>query len=426
MNRVRSVAGPVSDERVEHLVAEPVSARVARRFVLEALAEWGLDSLADDASLLVSEVVTNSLPHARSPIDLRVLRSKSGVRIEVHDQSPTLPSPRTYDGEAVTGRGLEIVRCTASNWGAEQSEAGKVVWFELGTTPSADQASPAVTKGPAAPTVAVSLLGAPVALAKTTFQYGDAMLRELALLSFSGESGLSMARLGTPDLDLSAILLGLEQAGEAGPPRADIELDLPAGSSEAALARLALIDEADRMAREGRLLIPASLPEITHCRLWMMGQIVSQCAGEAPTPWEPQDHTQDVERAQGLLRTDEHLLGLDMKWTIVADQDNYIDFVGDAVGELLRWVPSELAGRRLTTIVPPSLHEAHLVGFTRYQLTRKPVLMGQPINVDAIRSDGSPVGVNLLLEEMPRRDGKLRYRATMRPVSSDSQPEGQS
>ena len=410
------VAGPVSDERIEHLAAEPVSARRARRLVLEALDDWGLDSLADDASLLVSEVVTNSLLHARSAIDLRVMRSDSGVRIEVHDLSPNLPSPRTYDGEAVTGRGLEIVSCTASNWGAEQSETGKVVWFELGTSAAGEGPSRPPIPGPSAPTISVRLLGTPVALAKTTFQYGDAMLRELALLSFSGESSLSMSRPGTPDLDLSGILRGLEQAEAHAQPRADIDLSLPAGSSEAALARLALIDEADRMAREGRLLMPASLPEVSHCRLWMMGEIIGQAAGEAPAPWSPPDYGDDVERAEGLLRTDEHLLGLDMKWSIVADQDNYIHFVGDEVGALLRWEPASLAGRRLTTIIPPSLHEAHLVGFTRYQLTRKPVLMGQPINVDAIRSDGSSIAVNLLLEEMPRRDGKLRYRATVRPA----------
>lgn len=409
------MADPVSDERREHLAAEPVSARKARRLVLEALADWGLDFLGDDASLLVTEVVTNSLLHARSPIDLRVIRSDPGVRVEVHDGSPRLPSVRTYDGEAVTGRGLEIVGYTASNWGAEQSDDGKMVWFELGTPASeAGQGTP-TSPSAAGPTVGVQLLGAPVALAKATFEYGDAMLRELALLSFSGDADSpSMSRLNTPELDLSAILLALEEGAAARQARADLDVDLPPGSSEAALARLALIDEADRMAREGRLLLPPALPEIAHCRHWMMGEIVGQCAGYSPTVWSAPDYSQHTERAQGLSKTDEHLLGLDLKWTIVADQDNYIDFVGDEVAGLLGWKPSALAGRRLTTIVPPSLHEAHLVGFTRYQLTRKPVLMGQPINVDAIRFDGSSVGVSLLLQEMPRREGKLRYRATMR------------
>lgn len=414
------MASPVSDERREQLAAEPTSARKARRLVLEALAEWDLDSLADDASLLVSEVVTNSLLHARSPIHVRVIRSDPGVRIEVHDGSPRLPSVRTYDGEAVTGRGLEIVGCTASNWGAEQSNDGKVVWFELGTPTVESAYAAAPDRKSATPTVAVQLLGAPVALAKATFEYGDAMLRELALLSFSHDMDApSMSRLRTRELDLSGILFALEQGVASQQPRADLRVELPAGSSEAALARLALIDEADRMAREGRLLLPPALPEISHCRRWMMGEIVGQSAGNSATPWSAPDYGQHTEKAQGLSKTDEHLLGLDLKWTIVADQDNYIDFVGDEIASLLGWDPYALAGRRLTTIVPPSLHEAHLVGFTRYQLTRKPVLMGQPINVDAIRSDGSPVGVNLLLQEMPRREGKLRYRATIRPTGGE-------
>lgn len=408
------MAGPISDERSEHLAAEPVSARKARRLVLDALADWGLDSLADDASLLVSEIVTNSLLHAGSSIALRVLRADSGVRIEVHDGSSRLPSLRTYDGEAVTGRGLEIVGSTASNWGAAQSEDGKIVWFELGTSPYAEAEAPGTPGPDAPPPVEVRLLDTPVSLAKATFEYGDAMLRELKLLSFSDDIP-PISRARNPDLDLEGILLTLEHHSAALRPRVDIDLELPAGSSDAALTRLALIDEADRMASEGRLLLPPALPEIAHCRRWMMTEIIGQCAGNAPVPWSPPDYTQHPGEARGLSESDEQLIGSDLGWTIVADQDNYIDFVGDDVGFLLGWRPSELAGRRLTTIVPPSLHEAHLVGFTRYQLTREPVLMGRAIEVDARRFNGSSVAVSLLLQEMTRREGKLRYRATIRP-----------
>ena len=48
------------------LPADPASVGVARRHVQEALRDWGLGSLVDTASLLVSELVSNALRHARS------------------------------------------------------------------------------------------------------------------------------------------------------------------------------------------------------------------------------------------------------------------------------------------------------------------------------------------------------------------------
>ena len=44
----------------------------ARRFVTALLAERGLEHLQDDATLAVSELVTNAVLHARTTIEVRV------------------------------------------------------------------------------------------------------------------------------------------------------------------------------------------------------------------------------------------------------------------------------------------------------------------------------------------------------------------
>lgn len=44
---------------------EPESAATARRSVRVALAVWGLDDRADDGALIVSELVSNAVQHAR-------------------------------------------------------------------------------------------------------------------------------------------------------------------------------------------------------------------------------------------------------------------------------------------------------------------------------------------------------------------------
>ena len=169
------------------------------------------------------------------------------------------------------------------------------------------------------------------------------------------------------------------------------------------------------MAQEGRLLIPAGLPEIAQCRRWMMSEIIGQASGNDPTPWAGLSTSDKTVPAQGITAGDEHVLGDDLPWTLVADQDNRIQFAGAEAAAFLGWSAADLAGRRVTTLVPPELRESHLVGFTRYQLTRAPVLMGRPVAVNAMRKDGSTVPVNLLLREMPPRDGRLRYRARLSP-----------
>src|SRR5688500_3166894 len=100
------VTSAPAHERFEELPAEPVSARKARRVVLDALTDWYLEEFSDEAALLVSEVVTNAVLHAGGTIDLAVRRARGGIRVEVRDRSVTMPSPRSYAGDSVTGRGL--------------------------------------------------------------------------------------------------------------------------------------------------------------------------------------------------------------------------------------------------------------------------------------------------------------------------------
>lgn len=93
--------------------------------------ELGQDALSDFAELLVSELVTNAVLHARTSITLQVRRTESGVRIEVIDASPRSPQPRDYSDQATTGRGLTLVESLAAAWGMEPHDRGKTVWFEL-------------------------------------------------------------------------------------------------------------------------------------------------------------------------------------------------------------------------------------------------------------------------------------------------------
>ena len=93
--------------------------------------DWGFHEAIPDAELLVSELVTNAVLHARSATVVTIDHDATTVRIAVCDDSPVRPRLRDYGPEAVTGRGLVIVDRLSRRWGVDPSEGGKCVWFEI-------------------------------------------------------------------------------------------------------------------------------------------------------------------------------------------------------------------------------------------------------------------------------------------------------
>jgi serine/threonine-protein kinase RsbW len=88
-----------------------------------------------DLELLVSELVTNAVRHARLERDdvirLDVEQSDERVRVEVVDEGvgfvPGIPRP---DPEGVSGWGLYIAERVADRWGVNSAEGRTRVWAE--------------------------------------------------------------------------------------------------------------------------------------------------------------------------------------------------------------------------------------------------------------------------------------------------------
>ena len=105
------------------------SARAARRFVADALAADGLD--AEVPVLLVSELATNAVLHARTEFLVRTHVRGGRIRVEVEDYNTRAPVLVHTPPEATSGRGLHLVQSLAEAWGVESHTDGKVVWFEV-------------------------------------------------------------------------------------------------------------------------------------------------------------------------------------------------------------------------------------------------------------------------------------------------------
>jgi serine/threonine-protein kinase RsbW len=117
--------------------------RLAREATRDALATWRLACLEETAVLLVSELVTNSVRHARDSdaITLELEGAETWLRIEVQDADPRWPQPRTPAGFDESGFGFVLVDALVGKWGVRETATGKAVWAELDDRPSDGETS---------------------------------------------------------------------------------------------------------------------------------------------------------------------------------------------------------------------------------------------------------------------------------------------
>ncbi|MGW2564508.1 SpoIIE family protein phosphatase [Streptomyces sp. NPDC001514] len=134
------------------LPGNPLAASAARRFVRVALADWtrlgmvatrGADRMADDAVLVVSELVTNAVVHAGTTVEVLVRLDgasdddPASLVVEVADHHPAravrsdAPDPGAASDEPEYGRGLQLVAALAASWGITYRPGLKAVWARL-------------------------------------------------------------------------------------------------------------------------------------------------------------------------------------------------------------------------------------------------------------------------------------------------------
>jgi anti-sigma regulatory factor (Ser/Thr protein kinase) len=108
------------------------STSVARRFVRDVLQDQSPDTL-DAVELMVSELATNSIRHARTGFDLSIDVTPARIRVEVSDIGGGEPTLRSPEPTEPRGRGLQIVEAMSASWGVVPTEDGKTVWFTVAT-----------------------------------------------------------------------------------------------------------------------------------------------------------------------------------------------------------------------------------------------------------------------------------------------------
>ena len=283
------------------LAAQPASVAAARRFVRSLLGPSVAPSLADDAALVVTELVANAVLHAGGPVTLAVTipDEASSLRLEVADSSPVPPVLREYGTSASTGRGLTLVARLAARWGVEPADSGKRVWVELGTGSSdADEATaPASTIAEPAEDGPdqrpVRFLGVPVSAYLQLQEQNDAVLRELELLAFTADHAghLDPSPQLVDVIERSRRYFNRTREGFRGvvaatAERGETTIDLDGSVSLAELVPAAdlvsLFEQAEALARHGELLIGPAPDDVARLRRWFVSELSSQLLDNNP------------------------------------------------------------------------------------------------------------------------------------------------
>ncbi|WP_241518521.1 ATP-binding SpoIIE family protein phosphatase [Streptomyces sp. CB03238] len=274
------------------LPGNPLAPSAARRFVRAALADWtGLalpaaatitDRVADDAVLVVGELVTNAVVHAGTTVELLCrLEDPAGglpaaLVLEVSDHHPTRTVRHEHqhhqddeDGLDEYGRGLQLVAALAECWGITYRPGLKTVWARLPLdgwdTCPVPGAEPAIQRGLRAAEI---LAPAPRRVVRDDHEWAGR-----GALSFLAEASDLLA--GQLDEDLVAAL-----AGQLLVPRlADwCAFWLEGDGTEGGGPRLARVWHADESALEAlRTALekePPHMPEPAR-------------TGPVPIPWPP-------------------------------------------------------------------------------------------------------------------------------------------
>jgi len=112
--------------------ASKASVRRCRQFALKAVDDLPAE-VQDSVALMVSELATNALVHARTEFEVEIERADRELRVEVTDRGRGAPMARSPNPSEPHGRGLLIVSELSDAWGSTKGkgDVGSKVWFTI-------------------------------------------------------------------------------------------------------------------------------------------------------------------------------------------------------------------------------------------------------------------------------------------------------
>ena len=131
---------PERVRRLRDLSPESGAPHAARAMVHQACVDWEIPVETENAAaLVVSELATNAVVHAETPLRAGVELSGEVLSISVRDLRPNLPLRLFARSRKLVGSpdrvprhfGLHVVSALARNWGVTEQPDAKTVWAQL-------------------------------------------------------------------------------------------------------------------------------------------------------------------------------------------------------------------------------------------------------------------------------------------------------
>ncbi|MEB3200538.1 MAG: PAS domain S-box protein [Synechococcaceae cyanobacterium] len=105
---------------------------------------------------------------------------------------------------------------------------------------------------------------------------------------------------------------------------------------------------------------------------------------------------------------------------VLADHEGNVLAINPAFQLVYGWTEADLVGRPITLILPESFRMSHQLGFSRYQSTEKSEVLGHPLRLRTVCSDGRElISEHFIVAE--KLDEVWRFGATLTPLADDDQ-----
>ncbi|MFC4948171.1 ATP-binding protein [Pseudonocardia sp. GCM10023141] len=112
-----------------HLPPSASAAATVRNRLHVLMTGWGVsEDSCDRAMLIVTELVSNVVDHAHTPLTVTVRPDGGMLHVHVQDGSALPPALQPLDPLAVRGRGLQMIDALTTRWGWTLEGTGKTVW----------------------------------------------------------------------------------------------------------------------------------------------------------------------------------------------------------------------------------------------------------------------------------------------------------
>ncbi|MEU6404555.1 ATP-binding protein [Streptomyces sp. NPDC046985] len=128
---------------VFEMAMAPVDVHVAqaRRTTVTVLKHWSLpETPAEDAQVVVSELVSNAIIHGSGDVRLRLQHDDHELRIRVTDDNTAPARRRRARAASLGGRGLHLVACLSLRWGV--ADGGRTTYAVIPTLTEAPPCRP--------------------------------------------------------------------------------------------------------------------------------------------------------------------------------------------------------------------------------------------------------------------------------------------